>query len=79
MHELSLTLKEEDFPELVDLPFAEKARFLQGTLLQQGLIFQVASGYLTTDSPEFKESWRLASELKTLQTKQNLSATPRSS
>jgi hypothetical protein len=43
---------------------AERARFMQGTMLQMGLVFQVASGYLLPNTPEFQESWRLASELK---------------
>lgn len=64
MHEFSAEVEDTEFPELVGVPFSERARFMQGHLLQLGLIFQVASGYISPESIEFKENWRLAAELK---------------
>lgn len=64
MHSFNLEVDDSEFPELNDLSVVDKARCMQGFLLQMGLVFQVGSGYMTPESPEFKESWRLASELK---------------
>jgi hypothetical protein len=64
MHEFTIEVDDAEFPEFDGLPVVDKARYMEGFLLQQGLIIQVGSGYLDPATPEFKESWRLASELK---------------
>jgi hypothetical protein len=64
MREFSMEMDDAEFPELEGLSVTDRARFMQGMMLQMGLVFQAASGYLVPDSPEFKESWRLAAELK---------------
>jgi hypothetical protein len=66
MHTFSMELDDSDFPELAELSIAKRTRVMQGTLIQNGLAFQVATGYITPNSPEFQEAWRLAAELKTL-------------
>lgn len=64
MHEVSIEVDDSEFPEFAAMPLVDKARYMEGFLLQQGLIIQVGSGYLDPTSATFKESWRLASELK---------------
>lgn len=64
MHSFNIEVDDAEFPELEGLTVVDKARRMQGFLLQMGLVFQVGSGYITPESSEFKESWRLASELK---------------
>jgi hypothetical protein len=64
MREFSMEMDDAEFPELEGLSVVERARFMQGMMLQMGLVFQVASGYLLPNTSEFQESWRLASELK---------------
>jgi hypothetical protein len=66
MREFSMEMDDTEFPELEGLSIPDRARFMQGVMLQMGLIFQVASGYITINSPEFKEGFRLAAELKGL-------------
>ena len=64
MREFSMEMDDAEFPELDSLSVTDRARFMQGMMLQMGLVFQAASGYIVPGSPEFKESWRLAAELK---------------
>lgn len=64
MREITIEVDDSEFPELTDFPLTEKTRFMEGFLLEMGLAFQVASGYVRTDSVEFRESLRLAREIK---------------
>ena len=66
MREFSMEVDDAEFPELAGLSIPDRARFIQGVMLQMGLVFQVASGYITINSPEFIEGFRLAAELKGL-------------
>lgn len=53
-----------EFPELVGQPPTKQLRYVQGVLMQQALMFKVASGYFTTQDADFKAAWAAASELK---------------
>ncbi len=64
MREFSMEMEDAEFPELRDLPFTMRVRFMQGTLLHMALVFQAASGYISPESEDFMEQLRLALELK---------------
>jgi hypothetical protein len=64
MHEFGMEIDDSEIPELENLSMTDRSRFMQGTLIQLALVFQVACGYLTTEDEAFKEPWRTASELK---------------
>ena len=66
MTEFSVEVDDSEFPELKGRSALEQARYLQGTLLQLGLVFQTAVGYVDPESEDFKERMRLALELKNL-------------
>jgi hypothetical protein len=66
MKEFSMEVDDAEFPELAGRSIVERTRYLQGTLLQMGLIFQLATGYLSPEEDAFKERMRLALELKKL-------------
>jgi hypothetical protein len=66
MKELTMEVDDTEFPELGERSVVERVRYMQGMLLQMGLIFQTATGYVSPDSDDFKERMRLAGELKKL-------------
>ena len=66
MHDFYMEMDDSEFPELEGRPLVEKARYMQGTLLQLSLVFQAASGYVSPDDEDFKAQLRLAHELKKL-------------
>jgi hypothetical protein len=42
------------------MDFSSKARYIQGSLIIQGLLFQVAVGYISPTSLNFTEAKRMA-------------------
>ena len=66
MKEFAMEVDDSEFPELKDRSLVERVRYVQGTLLQMGLVFQVATGYVSPEDQDFKERLRLALELKAL-------------
>lgn len=64
MREFTMEVDDGEFPELAGLPHTARVRFMQGTLLQMGLVFQAASGYISPNDATFKEQMRLAHEMK---------------
>ena len=66
MSEFSMEVEDSEFPELVGRTVIERTRYVQGTLLQMGLAFQVASGYISPESEDFKAQLHLALGLKEL-------------